>query len=167
MIRPATISDLPQIKKLTEKCAEAMKLMDIFQWNEDYPSRQRLENDILKQELYILEEEKVLLGIVALTSEMDEEYIPVNWLTRNHQNLYIHRLASNPNHWGEGIGRKLMDFAENFASKNGFVSVRLDTFSQNQRNQIFYEKRGYKKLENIYFPKQSEFPFYCYEKILK
>ncbi|HET8854785.1 MAG TPA: GNAT family N-acetyltransferase, partial [Salinimicrobium sp.] len=45
-------------------------------------------------------------------------------------------------------------------------SVRLDTFSQNQRNQKFYVKRGYSRLGDIYFPKQSEFPFHCYEKII-
>ena len=50
--------------------------------------------------------------------------------------------------------------------ENNFVSIRLDTFSQNKRNQQFYEQRNYVKLENIYFPNQSEFPFHCYEKVL-
>ncbi|HET8752803.1 MAG TPA: GNAT family N-acetyltransferase [Salinimicrobium sp.] len=166
MIRLATIYDLDEIKELTEKCAEAMQQKGIFQWNEHYPSRERLENDILRQELYVVEDQNGILGIVVLTTEMDEEYIPVKWLTPNHQNLYIHRLASHPGHWGEGIGQKLMNFAESFASENHFISVRLDNISQNKRNQRFYEKRGYIKLENIFFPKQSEFPFYCYEKIL-
>ncbi|NJX17164.1 GNAT family N-acetyltransferase, partial [Tamlana crocina] len=69
--------------------------------------------------------------------------------------------------WGSGNGRKLMDFAEAFAKEHGYVSVRLDTFSKNERNQRFYEARGYKRLGNIYFPKQSEHPFYCYEKVLQ
>lgn len=56
-----------------------------------------------------------------------------------------------------------MNFAEETAQKNNAVSVRLDTFSQNKRNQKFYETRGYQKLESIYFPKQSKHPFYCYE----
>ncbi|MGM0391936.1 MAG: GNAT family N-acetyltransferase, partial [Bacteroidota bacterium] len=30
----------------------------------------------------------------------------------------------------------------------------------------FYESRGYQKLGDIYFPKQSEHPFHCYELIL-
>jgi ribosomal protein S18 acetylase RimI-like enzyme len=59
-----------------------------------------------------------------------------------------------------------MSFAEEFAQKNNYASVRLDTFSVNKRNQRFYELRGYKKLGDIYFPKQSEFPFHCYELIL-
>nr|WP_316931595.1 hypothetical protein [Flavimarina sp. Hel_I_48] len=56
-----------------------------------------------------------------------------------------------------------MFFAENLAKEGNFQSVRLDTFSQNERNQKFYEKRGYQKLGAIYFLKQSKHPFYCYE----
>jgi ribosomal protein S18 acetylase RimI-like enzyme len=59
-----------------------------------------------------------------------------------------------------------MDFAEQHAIENNYTSIRLDTFSKNKRNQLFYELRGYKKLEDIYFPKQSEFPFNCYELVL-
>ena len=59
-----------------------------------------------------------------------------------------------------------MDFAENYAITNRAASIRLDTFSKNLGNQMFYETRGYKRLGNIYFPKQSEHPFYCYELVL-
>ena len=97
---------------------------------------------------------------------MNEEYIPINWLSENDKNLYVHRLAIDPRHQGKGYAQKLMDFAEAFAKDNNYRSIRLDTFSQNKRNQKFYELRGYKQLDDIYFPKQSEYPFHCYELIL-
>jgi len=59
-----------------------------------------------------------------------------------------------------------MDFAEALGRKNHVVSIRLDTFSANKRNQRFYEARGYQRLEDIYFPKQSDLCFYYYELIL-
>ena len=167
MIRKATASDLATIKELTEACAKGMQEKGIFQWNEHYPSLERLQEDINKKELYVLEENNVLEGIVVLTPDMDEEYIPVEWFTPNGNNLYVHRLATHPKKWGSGNGRKLMDFAEAFAKEQKYISVRLDTFSKNERNQKFYEARGYKRLGNIYFPKQSEHPFYCYEKVLQ
>ena len=166
MIRKARLTDLASIKNLTESCAIKMQENGIFQWNEYYPSLERLQNDIEQQELYLIEENQKLQGIIVLTSKMDEEYHPIKWLTPNGNNLYVHRLATNPQHWGRGYGRKLMDFAEDHARKNNYLSVRLDTFSQNKRNQRFYESRGYEKLGNIYFPKQSEHPFYCYELVL-
>ena len=106
------------------------------------------------------------MGIIVITEVRDEEYIPIEWLSKTENNIYIHRLATHPDFWGQGYAQKLMDFAEDYARKNHFESVRLDTFSQNERNQRFYESRGYKKLGNIYFPKQSEHPFYCYELLI-
>ena len=166
MIRKAIRSDLSGVKKLTEACATAMQKKGIFQWNEFYPSIERLQLDIDAEELYLLEENNELLAIMVLTPKMDEEYIPVEWLTENGRNLYIHRLATRPDLWGKGYGQQMMQFAEDFARAHDYTSVRLDTFSQNVRNQKFYELRGYTRLGKIYFPKQSEHPFYCYEKIL-
>lgn len=162
----ARTSDLPEIKKLTESCAVAMQDKGIFQWNEHYPSLEKLEADVQKKELYILSENEKIKGIIVLTNFMDEEYIPIEWLTESGNNLYIHRLATHPDVWGSGYGQKLMDFAEDFARENGYISVRLDTFSQNKRNQKFYESRGYTRLGDIFFPKQSEHPFHCYELVL-
>ena len=71
-----------------------------------------------------------------------------------------------PTHQRMGYAQKMMSFAEDFARENKYLSVRLDTFSKNVNNQNFYQKRGYKKLGNIFFPNQSESPFYCYELIL-
>lgn len=165
-IRSSKPSDLPETKALTEACAVAMQERDIFQWNEHYPSLQRLKEDDAREELFVLEENEQILGIIVITDFMDDEYIPVSWLTGSSKNIYIHRLAVHPSVWGNGYARKLMDFAEDFARNNRYASVRLDTYSKNKRNQKFYELRGYVKLEDIYFPKQSEFPFHCYELVL-
>ncbi|MDT0648231.1 GNAT family N-acetyltransferase [Zunongwangia sp. F260] len=166
MITIAKKKHLEQIKLLTDSCAVAMRQKGIYQWKEHYPSRERLSEDIEKQELYIKVENCQIEGIIVLTSFMDKEYLPVKWLTNSGNNLYIHRLATNPAKWGSGTGKALMDFAENHARRHNFESVRLDTFSKNKRNQQFYEFRGYKKLGNIFFSKQSEHPFHCYELVL-
>lgn len=165
-ISPATINQLDTIKKLTETCALNMIAQDILQWNEHYPSRERLEKDIESEELYVLTITNKIIGIVVLSEVMDEEYKDVKWLTSGENHLYIHRLAVDPKFSGLGYGQRLMDFAEDYARKHKYQSVRLDTFSKNKRNQKFYEKRGYLQLEDIYFPKQSEHPFHCYELLL-
>ncbi|MDX1761644.1 MAG: GNAT family N-acetyltransferase [Christiangramia sp.] len=166
MIRKAKITELKEIKSLTEACAKAMTSKCIYQWNEHYPSTEKLKNDILLGELFILEENKRILGIIVITETMDEEYIPIKWISKTDDNLYIHRLATHPEVWGKGYAQKLMDFAESKAQNGNYESIRLDTFSQNPRNQKFYETRGYQRLGNIYFPEQSEHPFYCYELLI-
>ena len=101
-----------------------------------------------------------------LSLSKDEVYNNVKWLTKDEKNLYVHRLAVDPMYQKKGIGKLLMDFAEEYGLKNGLKSVRLDTFSKNDRNNKFYRSRNYIQLDDVYFPNQSEFPFHCYEKIL-
>ncbi|MCK0161298.1 GNAT family N-acetyltransferase [Allomuricauda sp. F6463D] len=166
MIRPAKISEIPYILSITQACAIKMQENGIFQWNEHYPSKEAFCNDIDRKELFVITENNAIVGSIVISTLVDEEYKPVKWLTPNGNSTYIHRLSVHPNQQGKGFAQQMMDYAEAYTKDNGFISVRLDTFSQNKRNQRFYEQRGYQKLGNIYFPKQSEHPFYCYELVL-
>lgn len=163
MIRKAIPKDIDAIIKITKACAATMIANGIYQWNDHYPNRSAFENDIKRKELYVIEAAKTIIGCVVISNFMDKEYIPIEWLTPNDNNIYIHRLAVHPKHQGQGVAQQLMQYAETYAKTNSHNSVRLDTFSQNQRNQKFYERRGYEKLGEIHFPNQSEHPFYCYE----
>ena len=166
VIKKASEQDLEQLYAVVKSCGQNLIEQGIFQWNENYPSKVVLLEDIALQQIWKLEESNAIIGLIVISEIEDQEYEHVKWLTKNGKNLYIHRLAVHPNFQGKGFAQKLMDFAESFAKENGYNSIRLDTFSQNKRNQQFYEKRNYIKLESIYFPNQSEFPFYCYEKVL-
>ncbi len=166
LIRKAQLADLDRLLEITGACANHMQEQGIFQWNEFYPSFEAFKTDVNRQELYVYELEGTVQGCVVLSSFKDAEYETVEWLTPESKHLYIHRLAVHPKVQGHGLARELMTFAEQWAIDNNYDSIRLDTFSKNLRNQNFYELRGYKRLGEIYFPKQSEFPFYCYERLL-
>ena len=165
-IELAEINDLNDIMKMIHNCANDLISKNIFQWNEKYPSRDIFLSDIEKKNLFILKNNSGIIGCIALSHEKDIEYTDVKWLTKDDKNLYLHRLAVDPKFQKKGIGKLLMDFAEDYARNNKFISVRLDTFSKNERNNRFYKSRKYTKLDDVYFPNQSEFPFHCYEKIL-
>ncbi len=166
MIRKGSFKDIVSIMHLTRACAKVMIANGIYQWNEHYPNPSAFKNDIERNELYVLDFKGKIMGTIVVSTLMDKEYIPIKWLTKNENNIYIHRLAIHPNIQGQGYAQLLMDFAEHYAIEHGYSSILLDTFSQNKRNQKFYELRGYKRLGDIYFPKQSEFPFHCYELVL-
>ncbi|MFK7782948.1 GNAT family N-acetyltransferase [Psychroserpens sp.] len=166
MIRKATQDDIDNILHITKLCAKFMVFQNIYQWNEYYPTKAAFEQDVKRNELHVLEVENTVIGCIVISTVMDAEYIPIQWLTTNNHNIYIHRLAVNPEFQGKGYAQELMAYAEAYAKENNYTSVRLDTFSENKRNQKFYELRGYKRLGNIYFPKQSEHPFYCYELVI-
>ena len=163
MIRKADINDIEPILFITNICAKWLIEQGIFQWSESYPDRASFELDIDRNECFVYELDDNVIGCITITTLVDKEYEAVEWLTANNNNIYIHRLAILPEYQGKGYAQKLMDFAEGLARKEGRRSIRLDTFSQNHRNQRFYELRGYERLEEVYFLNQSELPFYCYE----
>ena len=165
-IELATLNELDRVKEIAEACAKNMIENNIFQWNDKYPSREIFKDDIKNKSLYVSKINQEVVGCIMFSFRKDDVYKTVNWITEDEYNLYIHRLAVDPIFQKRGIARKMMDFAEDFAKSNNYISVRLDTFSQNPRNNKFYKSRGYNKLDDVYFPRQSEFPFHCYEKLV-
>ena len=151
MIRKAILSDLNIIKKIAESCAQNMISNNIFQWNENYPSKNIFKKDISNKNLYVFEDGSLVKGCIVLSKQKDLVYNDISWLTKDYKNLYIHRLAVHPDYQKMGLAKSMMDYAENYAIKNNYVSIRLDTFSKNPRNIKFYEIRGYINLGNIFF----------------
>ncbi|MFC7356231.1 GNAT family N-acetyltransferase [Jejudonia soesokkakensis] len=167
MIRKAKPSEIDKIITITKACAAKMVSENIYQWNEAYPSKKAFSRDLKRGELFVLLSEGKVIGCITISSEKDKEYNDIDWLTKDAKQYYIHRLAVHPDFQHQGNAKQLMDFAEAFAKTANAVSVRLDTFSKNIRNQEFYEARGYQKLGDVYFPRQTEYPFHCYELVLE
>ena len=99
-------------------------------------------------------------------TKLKNERIKILSQTSSKKNIYLHRFAIHPDYQGQGFAKYVMDYIENYAKENGCLSVRLDTFSLNKKNNYLYSKLGYKKLGKIYFRDQSDMPFNCYEKLL-
>ncbi|MGB2171225.1 MAG: GNAT family N-acetyltransferase [Flavobacteriaceae bacterium] len=166
MIRKATLEDVARMKIITEACAQHMIAQGIYQWNENYPSREIFEKDVKKETVYVYVKQGVVTACVVFSFEKDTFYSTVDWLTQDKKQLYVHRLAVHPDAQGKGIARKLMAYGEAYAKANACLSVRLDTFSLNPRNNRFYKARNYIAVGEIFFKHKSPHPFYCYEKIL-
>ncbi|MCY4298653.1 MAG: GNAT family N-acetyltransferase [Flavobacteriaceae bacterium] len=148
-------------------CRQKMMAHNIFQWNQDYPKLLEFQKDIKSKELWAYRLATKLIGVVMVSTRKDEEYQDIDWIIPDTKHFYVHRLMVHPNHQKKGYGKKLMQFIEDKAMKNHISSIRLDTFSQNIENQKFYQNLGYVQLPyDVYFPKQSDDPFHCFERVL-
>jgi len=123
--------------------------------------------DIEDENLYVLLKKDKIIGCVSFCNKMDEFYENVEWLSDSKNNVYVHRLAITPVEQGNGYSKILMHYIEKECKTKHVDSIRLDTFSVNEKNNKLYEGLGYKKLGQIYFRKQSDYPFNCYEKLLR
>ena len=114
-------------------------------WNETYPTKEIFVKDIDNQYLYLYEDNHIVIGIISL--------IP----------LVLHRLCVDPHRQREGIGSRLMNFAETFGHEQGYTSLQLDTRISNHTAANLYEQLGYTKTGTI---TRNRGNFICYEKKL-
>ena len=167
MISLGEIHEIDEIIALTKACGLNLRQNGIDQWDENYPDRNSIQLDLETRTLFTYREGIEILGIVVLNERQDEEYSGINWSTSEAaKNLVVHRLAVRPDQQGKGIAKKLMDFSEKYALEKGYASIRLDTYSQNPRNQRFYINRGYTDLGPVYLKYKKAHPYYCYELLL-
>ena len=166
-IREAVTNDINSVMEIIKSCTIDMISKKIFQWNDKYPNIEIFKNDIINKHLYVLVTENDILGCVSITFEMDDFYKKIDWISNTNKNIYVHRLAIHPKYQGLGYAKRMMSFIENMGVENMCESIRLDTFSMNEKNNNFYSRLGYEKLGQIYFRDQSDMPFNCYEKPLK
>jgi ribosomal protein S18 acetylase RimI-like enzyme len=164
MIRQGQKEDATRIIEVLSACGTHLRNQGIDQWDENYPSLSQIEIDIRHKELFVIVVHKTIQGCVVLNEVQDKEYFELDWLTDNNENhLVVHRLGIHPDSQGKGLARQLMDFAENLAKDRKYKSIRLDTFSQNTKNQAFYKKRGYKEVGSVFLSYKKDHPYFCYE----
>ncbi|MHC4187318.1 MAG: GNAT family N-acetyltransferase [Planctomycetota bacterium] len=157
--------DLSDIMNLLRECIADMQAHRIDQWDEFYPTEDKVTENIQNQTLYGVKDEQNFLAVITLDTNGAPEYDAVKWLTEDGDSLFVHRLAVHPKWQRRKIATKLMDFSEAFAKKNNYTSIRLDVYSRNFRAVGLYESCGYKRIGQVHF-RHKEPPFLCYEKIL-
>ena len=157
--------DLKEILDLVAACTEKMQSRGNFQWYDEYPTPEILIKDIKNGTLFTVLDKGRIIGILALTYKEEPQYKGISWNDKDGKALEIHRMGVHPKWQGKGIGKKLFDYAEEYGRKNGYSSIRMDTYCENERMIKLAEIRGYKRTGEIFFPPLTP-PFYCYEKVL-
>lgn len=161
MIRKGNIDDIQSIMNIIKAATLEMESKNIHQWDEIYPDKAVINEDIANGNLLVNEEDGIISALIVLNEDQSEEYGDLNWKYTSGKQLVIHRLCVDPKAQGGGIARRLLEYADEFAVKNGYRAIRLDAFAQNERALRLYEKNGYEKVGSVQFRKGE---FYCYEK---
>jgi ribosomal protein S18 acetylase RimI-like enzyme len=162
----AAENDNERIMKLVKDCVRDMVSQGIHQWNEYYPSAAVIREDIECKSMHVAKKSDEILGMITLNEDQPSEYENITWSCQNGRILVIHRLAVSPAFQKQGIGGRLLDYAEKYAIKKGYDSIRLDSYSGNPRALRLYETHQYRRVGQVHFP-MRDLPFYCFEKILK
>lgn len=162
----ATVEDLPSIMETFIACTSEMRKHGIDQWDYQYPEPATVLDDIRRGEVFVIKNHNRCLATVTIDDRQDKQYAKIGWKHRNGKVLVMHRLAVHPLAQGEGLGKLLCRFTEEFALDNGYSNIRLDAYSGNPVSNCLYLDLGYEKAEGHCYFHGNPKPFYCYEKDL-
>jgi GNAT superfamily N-acetyltransferase len=164
-IRLARKADIPKIMHLVSKVVPLMQAAGNFQWGNDYPNPEVFTKDIAISQLWVAELGDEVVGVSAITTDQDPEYVDAGW-DINDKAIVTHRLAVDPDRQGMGIAKALMVQAEEVARTTGITILRVDTNSENKATQALFPKLGYTFSGEISLAKRPGLRFFCYEKLL-
>ncbi len=164
MIRLATLSDINSIMNLVFQTIDIMKTENNPQWDEKYPTRFDFLKDSELKQLFVYKVHNQIGGLICLNTDEPLAYQTIPW-SLSETALVLHRMTVNPTFRCQGIGTKLMQFAERFALENNLNYLKTDTYSTNQKMNYLFVRQGYVKRGELYMNQKPQ-TFYGYEKIL-
>lgn len=178
--RKSTFDDVDRILEIIKKAKIELKKLGLNQWQNGYPDREVIENDIKSGISYVLEntEKKELesenfpkiLGTIVLSPKKEIPYSKIEgkWIT-NDDYIVIHRLAVDSEIKNKGIATKILEFSEKECIKNKILSIKADTHENNEPMKRFLEKNGFSYCGVIYLDREPDVgeKRIAYEKIIK
>ena len=159
----AKTEDIESILEVISHAKEYMKRNNSTQWNENYPNKETIINDIEKNIGYVLIVENLIRGYMVVEFSDDEIYknIKGKWKTFGNY-ASIHRCAIHKELRGQGYGSELFKFAEKLALSKNIRSVRVDTAPENETMKHLFNKNGYEYCGTVFIDGEK----IAYEKLL-
>lgn len=159
----AQSEQLEEIMALYETVKEDLIKQGIDQWDEAYPVRGDIIEDIRNKEMYIVRLGNTLAAAYTINRTQDNAYKFGSFKDQKGEYVVLHRLCVLPALQHMGLAGRVMEHIEAEAKKAGASSVRLDVFTKNPRAMALYERMGYTYAGDAYWRKGK---FHLLEKLL-
>lgn len=163
--RPATEEDVARVVEIIGSAQRRLRESGIDQWQNGYPNRARVEEDVRLGYGRVLCCEGEVVAYGALTYDGESAYEKLQggeWLTTQGPYLTIHRLCVAEGEVGHGRGREFMVAAQREAATKGVRSVRVDTHPDNKIMQGLIGSLGYRYCGTVVYESLR----LAYEKLL-
>lgn len=164
-VRPAEKGDLDEIWALVERAVADMNRRGNPQWRPGYPARSHYAGALAEGGLYAAEDESGhILGCAVFNTQEEPAYAAIPWSVPGPA-MVIHKLAVDPAVQRRGVASALFACCEDLARQQGIASLRIDTYSLNDRMQALIRRQGFTPTGAVHFP-INPLPYPCFEKVL-
>jgi len=140
----AKAEDIEEVFSVFSNAIKCMKEAGIEQWDEIYPDKATISQDINNNQLYIGKTQDKIAVCFVLSEECDEAYKNGNWEYPDSKFIVLHRICVEPCFQNKGIATECLKYIEKLCISQGYESIRLDCFTENPYSQKLYNKAGYK-----------------------
>ena len=164
-IKAAEPYDLDACMRVLQSAVAHMRSRGFLQWDDKYPNREVLQNDIRAGSLHVVRVAGAVAGFAAFDRNEPAEYAAIDFQYPTPA-MYVHRLCIDPAFQRRGLALSLMQFAFGLASQKGCRSIRLDTRSDNSAALALYRKLGYRIRGHVHFPRCPGYEFPCMEIVI-
>lgn len=164
-ILQAKENDLIEILYLLKVCILDMNKKGMKHWNSAYPDTAVMKSNLKNGTIYLIKDNGVSKGMVTLNEDEPEEYKKVEFSSGFKKPLYLQYLAVHPKWQGQGIAKKLIEFASKLGKEKGFDCIRLDVFKPSENARQLYEKQHFNEVSS-FLAEFQKIPFVCYEREL-
>ena len=169
-IRKATIRDAEALLALFEEARSTIALLGIDQWQNGYPSRAVVDEDLSLGRSYAVTLDGEVCATFVLVEDGEPLYDKIengHWQTGDESRDYvaIHRVAVAVRMRGKGISTALLTYAADHARALGRASLRIDTHEGNVVMRRMLEKHGFVLCGVIHL--ENGDPRVAYEKMVK
>lgn len=147
IIEQATLKDVDELERLYDILNDALeKGVNYPGWKKGvYPIREDADKGIEQGNLFVAKYMDRIIGTIILNHEPEEAYKEIEWGFESDYTdmLVIHTFLVHPEFMKQGIGKRLMDFAEQYGKDANIKSIRLDVHEGNFPAIQLYETCGY------------------------
>lgn len=161
MIRRATTKDIAEIMSIVADAQLSLRELGIDQWQDGYPSKDVIEEDIASGIGYVYCADNKVVGyvVVVLTGEATYNQIPDREWSTADDYVVVHRLCVRRGCTRSGVALEMMDFAAQRGRESGYTGFRIDTHRGNVRMLSMLEKLGFSYVGIIHYDSGERLAF--------
>ena len=152
-IREARENELQDILLFYSKmCEELGKKEFLPEGNKGgFPSKEMVITAIKNNQLYVGEEDGIIMAAYIMNNEADSVYDTVNWHTDAPKSevSVLHALRVHPLYNGKGYASRLVEHSIEAARKKGQKAIRLDCIEGNSIPHKIYRSYGFEYIDTV------------------
>lgn len=152
-IEIAAAADIDEMERLYDSLNEYLEQhVNYPGWRKGiYPAREDAEKGIKEKNLYVLRNERQIMGSIILSHEPEAAYEKADWhVDLDYKDIFvIHTFAVHPLYLGNGAGKRLMEFALEQSRAEKIKALRLDVYEKNTPAISLYKQYGFRYIDTV------------------